>query len=243
MKQKSPFLALVFYSFLTFAKSQNGPRIVPNGEFFGLQNERGAWIAEPKFLRLGAFERGFFLAIDSTEKVGLIDSAGRVRVPFEYNFCEPLGRGPFFIARKKEEKFALLDSLGQPLTDMIFAEIEWREAFPKLVFAQKSDGKWLVLDEKGQPTGEPFDDLSINGLHGFAAQRGRFWAFFRPEGQPVTAFKYYLAKPFYSQKVAEYHRKAHSLPEPRHFLGLADDEKGSHLIDDAGREWPVEPKD
>ncbi len=236
------FTTIVFTFFLTAIQAQNEPKRVQEGEFYGLQNQKGEWLIEPKYDFIDkAISDSFFVA-QKNGLLGLFDITGRQRMPTEFTDLEMVGQSGRIKAKKKDTQFGLFDTEGQALTFMELSDFQAETSLPLLIFAKYTDGQWAVLNRDGRHLHfPPLDGYSSVSEFSFLGKRGDLVAVFLPNGNRITDFKYHYVVLFNQKDVTRKRETAHRLSADTYFVGFIKDNGGT-LIDNFGKEYPLEPR-
>jgi TonB family protein len=219
--------------------------VVQNEEYeHGIWDLMGRELIAPKFSMLRFLNDSFFTAslLDRSE-IGLFDIFGRQRMPFEFQEISIVGSSNRLKARKKDDFYGLFDTEGHALTFPILADFEANKALPNLIFAKEQSGEWLVVNRNGRHINQDrFDKFSDVQETGFVAYKGGLSAIFLPDGQRITPFKYRYVRLFPQKSQTRKDEKAHGLNAETYFVGNTKDTGEWQLIDNFGKEYPLEPR-
>lgn len=203
-----------------------------------IYNAQGKQLFPAGYSMIFRLDIPYFMARDgNTNKVGILDTTGRVIVPFNYNNCSEVGwNAPYFRVRNASEIWAVFDINGHQLTDMIFTELQWSG---QVLLGRTSDKKWHFLDKNGQFFGQPFDNCDIKTLGIVITSNTAEAAFCSLDGRLLTDFRYKYAKIYSSMKAGAQLAKEKGVPNGKWIIGNArradgkevfiDNEGGEHL--------------
>ncbi len=173
---------------------------------------------------------------------GLFDLFGRQRMPFEFAAIEAIGNSGLLKARKKDTQFGLFDTEGEALTFLELADFQANDLLPALIFAKYQDGKWAVLSHEGRHLHfPPLDSYGGASRFGFVGKVDGSSAVFLPDGQRITPFKYRFVQIFQQKDGTRKNEIAHGLNAKTYFVGSTKDSGKWQLIDNDGKEYPLEP--
>lgn len=201
-------------------------------------NAEGQTAAQPRFLN-----DSLFVAPQADGPLlGLFDLSGRQRMPFAFTEIEAVGHSGRLKARKKGTGLGLFDTEGRELTFLELADFEANDLLPALIFAKYQDGKWAVLNLEGRHLHFPPLDKYYGATQlGFAGVNGGLSAFFLADGRRITPFQYAYVNIFRQKDESRKYEKPHGLGPETWFVGWVKVDGEMRLIDNNGKEWPVEP--
>ncbi|MBK7335854.1 MAG: WG repeat-containing protein [Saprospirales bacterium] len=156
---------------------------------WGYIDTLGAMVVSPKY----SFARDFVNEVGIVqcgEKWGMLGPKGDTLIPCRYDAVEFLENTDNQIVRiyKREEKYGLIDSLGQLALQLAFDEVG---SFREGLLAVKQDGLWGFVDRFGKEVISCHFRAVENFSEGKAAVKvGRQWGFIDPSGKVKIDFKY-----------------------------------------------------
>jgi TonB family protein len=218
--------------------------IVTNNDLLvGLHDLNGNELVQPRFKWIRLLNDRLFIAPQADGPLlGLFDLSGRQRMPFEYTDIESVGHSGRLKARKKGTQFGLFDAEGSELTFMEFTDFVTYDLLPTIIFAQETEGKWELLNLEGRYLHfPPLDKYYGPTQLGFAGNNGGLSAFFLANGQRITPFQYAYVNIFHQKDETRKYEKLHSLSPATWFIGWVKIDGEMRLIDNVGKEWPVDP--
>jgi hypothetical protein len=217
-----------------------------------IYNKRGQQIAPLQLAEMQSEGNGLFWVVKDRElgKTGLIDTAGRTVMPFEFAECRLVREEdgflslPYIKARRLKEKYYALYSLeGKQLTEAIYKEPYGNMMAPRLVFAPLSDNTWHLLGPDGKPvTPTVLTHVEVSGEVIVARNTEGNHAFFRLNGTQLTDFSYTTARGLRNDYQRNEFARRIGLKDPYALIGEASKPGVPQLfIDKEGKEW-VLPK-
>lgn len=218
--------------------------IVTNNDLrVGVRDWTGKELVQPQYKWIRFLNDSLFVAPQANGPLlGLFDLSGRQRMPFIFTEIEAVGHSGRLKARKKGTQFGLFDAEGRELTFLELADFEANDLLPALVFAKYQDGRWAVLNLEGRHLHfPPLDSYYGATPLGFAGKNGSLSAFFLADGQRITPFQYAYANIFRQKDETRKYEKPHGLGPETWFVGWAKVDGEMRLIDNVGKERPVEP--
>jgi len=206
----------------------------------GIWNLQGREVLVPQFAAITKKERGFFKVQDiETQKVGIVDSLGNIRLPLEYTGCDVrMSPGNYFTASQGMGQ-ALFDPSGKQLTEFAYLTFSCSPYSPELVFAQKTGRKYDVLDENGTVLPIPAVDGFKFFTHVTQVQRADAYAFWLPDGRQVTDFSYQEVDRLFSENKARQVEKELGIVAPVTVIGKAARNGKPVFVTNEGKEIPV----
>ena len=213
------------------------------GGRYSMTDMQGREILPARYKGLSFAGYGYLMATDfETGKSGFVDTVGTVKLPLEFASCGlvsngVLGNGHYFKAAKTKE-MALFDPNGNQLTDFLYKDLTCSPYAPTLVFAERPDKKFVILNQLGQQLPvEPVD--RVNSLFtGIGVRKGNMYGLLTPDGRQVTDFKYDETYGMVSKKEIEILTAEHGLQPPVTVIGYATLGKQKFFITSDGRELP-----
>lgn len=122
---------------------------------FGLIKKGKDFIITPQFTNVGQFSKDKIAIVSKGDKYGLINAAGVVILPFEYEYIEQVDNGLFYIY--KDEKVGLANKEGKVVAEPLFDKINaFNGSYAKVILNEKVG----LIDESGQMTVPLIDNLA-----------------------------------------------------------------------------------
>jgi hypothetical protein len=220
----------------TFIVTDNDLRV-------GLRDLSGTELVQPRFKWVRFLNDSLFVSPQADGPLlGLFDLTGRQRMPFAFTEIEAVGHSGCLKAREKDSPFGLFNTGGSEITFMEFIDFESNDLLPDLIFAKETNGKWELLNLEGRYLQYPPLDTFYGATQlGFAGTLGGLSAFFLEDGRRITPFQYVYVNFFRQKDASRKNEKAHGLGPEMWFVGWVKVDGEMRLIDNNGKEWPVDP--
>ncbi len=203
----------------------------------GIWNLQGREVIPPTYYSIVKKERGYFKVQDfDTQKAGLIDSLGQIRLPLEYGGCDvELSPGIWFKA-SKDMLWALFDLSGKQLTEFRYLNFHCNPYSTDMLFAQKTRRVYDVMDKNGAilPILPVEDFIFFSKV--VAVLRNNTWAYLLPDGRQLTEFKYESVDRVFSDYKARKFEKDLGVASPDIVVGKATRDGKTYVITLAGKE-------
>jgi hypothetical protein len=164
-------------------------RLVCDDCEWGYIDTSGKMIVPPGYAFARDFVNGVGI-VQSGDKWGMLGPQGETLIPCRYDAVEFLENTSNQIVRiyKREEKYGLIDSLGQVALQLAFDEVG---SFREGLLAVKQDGLWGFVDRFGNEVVTCNYRALENFSEGKAAVKmGRKWGFVDPEGRLRIDFQF-----------------------------------------------------
>jgi len=164
-------------------------RLVCEGCEWGYIDTLGIGVVPPKYSFARDFLNGVGI-VQCDEKWGMLGIRGDTLIPCRYDAVEFLENTDNKILRiyKREEKYGLIDSLGQLALQLTFDEVG---SFSEGLLAVKQNGLWGFVDRFGREVIPAGFRAVENFSEGKAAVKmGRQWGFINPSGEVEIDFRY-----------------------------------------------------
>lgn len=156
---------------------------------WGYLDTSGALVVQPRY----SFARDFVsevAIVQQDDKWGMLGQQGESLIPCRYDAVEFLENTANQIVRiyKREEKYGLIDSLGQVALQLAYDEVG---SFREGLLAVKQDGLWGFVDRFGKEVVPCAYRAVENFSEGRAAVKmGRQWGFVNPSGKVEIDFRF-----------------------------------------------------
>ncbi len=138
---------------------------------WGVIDEKGKIILAPKYDFIGSFDPYQYAEVSLQNKVGLMDSTGRIVIPCLYEQIRPLNRR--YIAILEGKYWGLVDSVQRKIADASYENIE---IFNENYFQIRQNGLWGILDSKGTEIIKPqFEAIKSYQNVYFLVQKNKKW--------------------------------------------------------------------
>lgn len=166
-------------------------------ERFGLKNNSGTVVLEPRFKWLRNFS-SFFIYMENVY-YGVINEAGKVITPDKYLAIEDLYENRVFTAKISfENLWGIVDSSGKELTPFKYNGIDfrWCSACNKRGFAKVTVGSYMgFVNSRGQEVIPPDKYTSVNAIYNnnnlyFEVLHEGGTGIFDTTGKAISDFKY-----------------------------------------------------
>lgn len=146
---------------------------------WGVINAQGKIILAPKYDFIAAFDPYQYAAVSYQNKIGLIDSTGRVVISCLYEQVRPLNRR--YIAVSEGKYWGLVDSAQQKIATCRYENIE---NFDENYFLIKQKGFWGILNAKGAEIISPqFEVIKSYENKYFLVQKNKKWGLVDENGK------------------------------------------------------------
>ena len=169
-----------------------------------IYNKHGKQVAPLQLAEMQQEGNGLFWVVKDRElgKTGLIDTAGRAVMPFEFAECriirdvDGFSASQFIKARRlKEKAYAIYSLCGQKLTEPLYKEAFCYNMSNTLVFAQLPDNTWHMLASDGkQRHPDVYNELKVSGEVIVGSKDNVGKAFYKLDGTQLTEFIYTTAR-------------------------------------------------
>lgn len=150
----------------------NDSMIVKTGGVYTMVDASGNRMMDNAFSQLSPyFSEGFARAVNDTNKVIYIDTAGLTRVVLDEGYDNTGILNSKRIVAAKGNKYGYLDENGKEVTDFLWDGLT---AYNKSAMA-KSNGKWAIIGSKGKEKTEYIFDDVLTDMYGIACNQERFF--------------------------------------------------------------------
>lgn len=185
-------------SFKSANKFANGRAAVQTRDGWGYINTKGEFVTDTKYAWCIIFHEGLGVVKDKNNKWGVVDLTGREVVPCQYDDISESFYHDGTLGVVKDGHGLLIDGYGRDLGLVKDPAVQEVTPLNGGVAMFKKDGKWGVLNAKGDVVLPPTYDAQKGGFRNGCAlvSRGKLMGFIDATGREIVPCTFTTAKPF-----------------------------------------------